>query len=97
MPHILKVSNWETASGFVVADTNDLGHDSAVWWHIPRMLNMSLVDYIKMLKDEYQVVDFKYIPASNHLLLFFFPTQAAAHKFELFVNREAKKRKYFIG
>lgn len=95
MSHILKLNEWESASGWHCADTSDLANGSAYWWHIPRMLNISLENYIYLLKDQYHVTKIEYDKPSN-LLLWKWRSYSDCHKFVQFVNKEAKKRKFFI-
>lgn len=95
---ILKITEWQSASGrWYTADTT--GFSS--WWTIARMLDMELGKYAKFLVDEYNAIldDFIIYPYEdkrNSLLIFHFDSYQDAHRFVLFVNKEARKRKFFV-
>lgn len=95
MSHIMKYTEWESATGWHTGDLSDLAHNSNSWWYVPRMLNMELTDYILMLKNDYNVVNFHYSPEHN-VLLYKWQSYNDCHKFTLFVNKEARKRKFLI-
>lgn len=97
MSHLLKYTEWQSGTGdWYTGDVSKLSEDSNAWWHVPRMLNISLTDYILLLKDKFHAVDFKFFPENNCLLLWRWKNYNDCHNFTLFVNREAKKRKFFI-
>ena len=60
MSHLMKYTEWESASGWHCGDVSDLAHGSNFWWHPARMLNIELTDYILMLKDKFHAVNFSY-------------------------------------
>ncbi len=95
MSHLLKYSEWESPTGWHCTDISDFAHGSGFWWHVPRMLDISLTDYILLLKDEFNAINFSY-DIDKNVLLWKWPTYQDCHKFVLFVNREARKRKFFI-
>lgn len=95
MSHILKFSEWETATGWRCNDVSDLANGSGYWWNVPRMLNMELTDYVLFLKEHFHATHFTYNIERN-LLLWKWNSYNDCHKFTLFVNNEAKKRKFFI-
>lgn len=95
MSHLLKFSEWETVSGWHCNDVSDLAHGSGYWWHVPRMLNIELTDYIYLLKNNFNATSFYYNIDTN-VLLWKWKTYSDCHNFTLFVNKEARKRKFFI-
>ncbi len=56
------------------------------------MLKLDAVQYINLLKT-YGAKDIKYY-APTDCLMYSFETKEKAHKWVLFVNREARKRNY---
>ena len=95
MSHILKYTEWQSPTGkWHTNDISDLGNGSGFWWHVPRMLKMELTDYILFLKDKYNAVNFSYDVNKNVLLWDW--EQKDCHQFTLYVNREAKKRQFFV-
>ena len=96
MSHILKYTEWQSPTGnWYANDVSDLAHGSGSWWHVPRMLQISLTDYILLLKNKYNATDFSYIKERN-VLLWHWNNYNDCHKFILYINKEAKNRKFFI-
>lgn len=95
MSHILKLSEWEIAGKWYCADTTDLGAGSGNTWFPARMLNITPADYLLLLKDKFHVKNLKIVGEKCNLI-FNFETMTDCHSFVLFINREAKERKYFI-
>ena len=95
---ILKISEWQSVSGrWYAADVTGFSG----WWTIARMLNMELNEYAHFLVDEFNAkiddfVIYPYEDKRNSLLIFHFNSYQDAHNFVLFVNREARKRKFFV-
>ena len=96
MSHLLKFSEWQSPTGkWHCNDVSDLGAGSGYWWHVPRMLGIELPKYILFLKDKFNATNFSY-SIEHDLLLWDWNNYDDCHKFVLFVNKEAKKRKFFI-
>lgn len=95
MSHLLKFTEWESPSGWHCNDVSDLAHGSGYWWNVPRMLNIELTDYILLLKDKFNAVNFTYNIEQN-VLLWHWKNYNDCHAFASFVNKEAKKRKFFV-
>ena len=96
MSHLLKFTEWQDVLGnWHCNDTSDLGHGSGYWWNIPRMLDIELTEYILLLKDTFHATNFSY-SIEHNVLLWKWENYQYCHNFTLFVNKEAKKRKFFI-
>lgn len=96
MSHLLKYTEWQGASSkWYATDVSDFSHGSFNWWYVPRMLNMELVDYIQLLKNDFHASFYCWKEDSN-TLLWRWEKYSDCHNFVLFVNREARKRKFFI-
>lgn len=95
MAHILKLTEWESVSGWHTNDISDLANGSGNWWNIPRMLGISLTDYILLLKNKFNATNFVYFINEN-VLLWSWPSYMDCHKFTLYINKEAKKRNFLI-
>ena len=95
---ILKITEWQGASGkWYAADTIEF----TKWWVIPRMLEMSLDEYAKMLVEKYHAtglhfVDYGNEDKRNSLLLFNFESYTTAHQFVLDMNKFARNKKFLI-
>ena len=95
MNHLLKYSEWESAQGWNSGDISDLAHGSNYWWLPARMLDISLTDYVLLLKNKFNAKNFKYFKDKN-LLLWQWESYKDCHSFTLYINSEARKRKFFI-
>lgn len=96
MAHLLKYSEWQNSIGkWYSGDVSNLAHGSNYWWHAPRMLQIPLTDFILLLKDKYKANVTSYCFESN-VLIFNWDNYNDCHKFTLFINNEARKRKFFI-
>ncbi len=102
MAHLLKVTEWNNGNGkWYAADTSDLAHDSAGWWHPARMLGLSLEDYVMLLIDKYHANIDAWFPESNNgksLLLFSWSAENYnfAHQYVLDINRVARNKNWTI-
>lgn len=94
MSHLLKFTEWEMNGKWYTNDVNDLAHGSAYWWHPARMLNIPLTDYVLLLKNQFHAINFKFL--NQKVLTWEWQSYADCHRFTLFINKEAIKRKYFI-
>ena len=96
MSHLMKYTEWQSITGkWHTGDVADLGHGSNFWWHPARMLNLELTDYILLLKDKFNAINFSY-DINNNVLFWDWKDYKDCHTFTLFINREARKRKFFI-
>ena len=97
MSHLMKFTEWQSAGTgeWHTGDLSDLAHGSNYWWNVPRMLNISLTEYILLLKDKFNAFNFRYNSKTN-VLFWSWPSYADCHSFTIFVNKEARKRKFFI-
>lgn len=100
MAHMYKASEWTDASRkWHVADTSDLANDSAAWWIPARILGLSLVDFVLLLKNEYNANIIRWYPDSNNgksLLLFNWNNYNDAHRYLLYINRIARNKNWTI-
>lgn len=95
MSHLMKYTEWESVSGWHCGDVSNLAKNSNSWWFPARMMNISLTDYIILLKDKFHAKNFVYFKDKN-LLLWDWESYNDCHQFTLWVNKEARKRKFFI-
>ena len=95
MTHVLKVAEWECGGHWLVADTNKVAASSSDWGWIPTLLNLTIVEYIKLLYNTYNVREIKYYPKCN-MLHFAFATQVDARKFKNYVNKIAREKNFLI-
>lgn len=96
MAKLYKVTEWEDPLGkWWSNNVQELATISAKWWVPARMLNMSLTDYILMLKNEYNANIISYHPDSD-VLIFNWTNYADCHKYTLFINAKARKLNYIV-
>lgn len=94
--HVYQAKEWQDIAGdWSVADTNDLGNNSAVWWIPPQIFGLSYEDYINMLVKRYHVTTLTYNYEKN-VLLFSWTNYADAHRYLLDINRIARRRNFKI-
>lgn len=92
MKQILKFSEWQGgADEWRCADTTTW----TGWWYPARMLNISVTDYILLLKNKYHAENFYYIKDKN-LLIWSWTNYNDCHAFVLFINKEARQRKFYV-
>jgi hypothetical protein len=96
MAHLLKYQEWAGSSGqWYCNDVTDLTGLSAKWWAPARILNISLTDFVLLLKKEYHANIVKYNPETD-VLIYSWDEQQDAHKFVLFINRMARQANFII-
>ena len=94
-----KASEFQSGNKWYVADVSDLANDSAAWWIPARLLNLSLEDYVLMLKETYNANIDKFYPDANNgksLLIFSWNNYNDAHKYLLYINRVSRNQKWTI-
>lgn len=97
MSHIMKFTEWQDPIGYWhTGDINGLPQGSNYWYNVPRMLEMSLTDFILLLKNEYHITKFLFDEKSG-FLTWRWNNYNDCHRYTLFVNREAKKRNFYVG
>jgi hypothetical protein len=83
----IKFSEWQGGSGrWYAADTATFSK----WWVPARLLGYSLIDYIKLLKEEYNATEFAYCLETD-CLVFSWDNQKDCHRFLLWVNKMLRK------
>ena len=56
MAHVFKMTEWESNGKWMCGDVSALAANSNTWWYVPRMLSLSLEDYVKLLISRYHNV-----------------------------------------
>jgi hypothetical protein len=96
MKKLYKVNEWEDGTGkWRCNDTQDLSSVACKWWVPARILNISLTDYILLLKNNFKAnIEGYYEPTD--ILTFSWENYASCHKYVLFINAAAKKANFII-
>ena len=96
MTHLYKSSEWQGSSGkWYCNDVSDLAGISGKWWVPARLLNISLTDYILLLKEKFNATIELYNEDTD-VLIFYWDKYSDCHRYMLWINAEARKKKFFI-
>ena len=93
MAHIYHMEEWECDGKWHCGDVSALAANSNLWWYVPRLLNISPVEYIYLLKDKYHASNFKYSKEKN-VLSFSFSSLDDCRKFKNYINKQARDKKF---
>lgn len=96
MAHLYKETVWKSGSGrYFSGDVEDLAHGSGRWWIPCRVLKMAPVDFILLLKNEFNASNFSYNREKN-MLLYSWEQEKDANKYKNWINSMAKKANAII-
>jgi len=99
MAHLYKVTEWKQGSSWSAGDTSDLAHDSNLWYIPPRMLGISLEDWILKLKNEFNATGFHFYPKANggkSLLIYHWENYNDCHRYVLWINKKSREGNWTI-
>lgn len=89
-----KATEYQDAIGkWHVGEYSDLAHYSNGWWVPARFLGISLEDWVLKLKNEFHATITAFYPTTPcgvSLLLYEWGNYADAHKFLLWLNKQAR-------
>ena len=93
-PALLKYKEWQSGSGmWYCNDTSKLDGGGAKWWMPARALDLSLTDFILLLKDTYKATVVSYNPTTDYLH-YYWNNYADCHKFVLYINRICRNKNF---
>lgn len=95
MTHILHYEEWEDNGKWVCGDVSALAANSNAWWYIPRMLEISPVEYVKLLINDFHV-NYIHYRVKYNVLLFSFSSLDDCRKFKNYINKTAREKKFYI-
>ena len=95
MTHILFFTEWESNGKWLCGDVSALAAGSNTWWYVPALLNISPVEYVKLLMDKFHCNDIHY-ELKYDVLIFRFSTLADCRKFKNYINKVAREKKFYI-
>ena len=95
MAHLYKVVEWESCGRWYCNDVTDLAEPSAKWWMPARVLDISLTDYILMLKDKFNATIVSYCRDTD-VLIFYWNSYANIHKYVLYINKIARQKNFMV-
>lgn len=92
MATVLKLTEWESNGKWHCGDVSALAAGSNYWWYIPRMLEISVEDYIHLLLS-YHATNLHYTAKAN-VLSYCFNTLAECRKFKNYINKIAREKNF---
>ena len=95
MAHIYKLEEWDCNGKWYCGDVSALAANSNAWWYAPRLLNISLTDYILLLINTYHAIDVKYFQRTN-VLIFAFSSLKDCRNYKNYINKIARERNFVI-
>lgn len=96
MAHLYKVEEWCGGSKkWYCNDVSDLSGVSGKWWVPARMLNISLTDFILLLKEQFNATIVTYNEHTD-VLIFNWDKYIDCHRYVLWINKESRKRNFIL-
>ena len=95
MAHVLKYEEWESNGKWHCGDVSALAANSNTWWYIPALLNITPVEYVKLLIDKFHVTSI-YYKFQYDVLSYSFSTLADCRKFKNYINKIAREKQFYI-
>lgn len=95
MKEIYKMTEWyDSTVGTWHCNDVSHGYQYAVWWVVPRLLNISPANYVKLLIEDYhaEVTYFK----DEDVLIFQWRNQSDMRRFKNTINRIAREKQFYI-
>lgn len=93
MTHILKYEEWESNGKWLCGDVSALAAGSNTWWYVPSLLEITPVEFVKLLIEKFNC---KYIKYSNDVLIYRFSSLADCRKYKNYINKIAREKKFYI-
>ena len=94
MAHIFQMTEWESNGKWLCGDVSALAADSNDWTYPAQILNLSPVEYVKLLIFQYNAEVYFY--SSVNLLIFYFSSLADCRKFKNYINKKAREKNFII-
>ena len=93
MGHIYHAEVWECNGKYLCGDVSALAACSNYCWYPAFILDLTPVDFVKLLISKYHAIDLKY-QAKYDVLIFYFPSLEAARKYKNDINRAARNKNF---
>ena len=94
MAHIYQMQEWESNGKWLCGDVSALAADSNDWTYPAQILNLSPIDYVKLLINTYNAK--VHYTASANVLIFHFSSLADCRRFKNYINKKARERNFVI-
>ena len=94
--HIYHMEEWQDPIGYWHCnDTNDLAHNSGVWYLPARILNMSPAKYIEWVINTYKPDEVSFGTDAT-VVSFKWKSQSQMRAFKNFINKKAREKNFEI-
>lgn len=95
MTHILKYEEWESNGKWLCGDVSALAAGSNTWWYPCALLNITPIEFVKLLIDKFHCNNIHYT-FKNDVLIYKFSTLEDCRKFKNYINKVAREKKFYI-
>lgn len=95
MAHLYKADIWKDNGVWHVNDVQDLAGISGYWWVPMRMLELSPIEYVTLLKEKFNASNFIYT-AKYDTLIFSFKKESDGRKFKNYINKIARDKNFIV-
>lgn len=98
MSHIYKASEWQNGDSgpWYVNDVSELSTTASKWYVPVRILGITPVEYVLLLRDKFNAKRIRYHEPTD-VLLFSFDTQADARVYKNWINKKARQSNFMVG
>ena len=93
MAHIFHMEEWQSNGKWLCGDVSALAACSNYCWYPAFILNLSPVDFVKLLISKYHAIDLRY-HAKHDVLIYYFSTLEQARKFKNDINKAARLKQF---
>ena len=92
--HIYKAEEWQSPTGkWLCGDVSAPAACSNYCWYPAAIMNLSPVEYVKVLINKYHAIDLHY-SAKHDVLVFYFSTLADCRKYKNDINKLARQKNF---
>lgn len=96
-PQLLRYEEWCGGSGdrWYCNDTSDFTSVRGLWWVPAALLEVSVVDFVKLLIEKFEVDYISYNKDKN-VLVYSWKSQAKMRVYKNYINKVARDKKFII-
>lgn len=95
MGHIYFMTEWESNGKWLCGDVSALAADSNKWYYPCILLDITPVEFVKLLIDKYNVTDIHY-KFKYDVLIYRFSSLADCRRFKNYINKQAREKNFVI-
>lgn len=96
MAHLYKTTEWEDGDGtWNCGDVSHLSANSNTWWYPCNILDITPVEFVKLLMEKFNAINFHYSTKFD-VLMYSFKTQSDCRKYKNFINKKAREKNFIV-